>query len=357
MAQDGLAKYPDRRKYLGASSVGAALNLEPNQTPLELWRFLTGRDGERKQTGPMARGSRFEEPVIELYENKHGQEVLDRQVTLEHQQYPYLRAHCDGILDEHRPMGPGASYDGRGILEVKCPGYHSLNLAVDRGLPRSWIVQMQVMLELSGLSWGRYVVYDYEAHDVIVFDVQHDPEGAAALCRKANDWYFEHVIGDIPPEIDEDPLPKLARVDGMTYHPEGPECDQFSELLELYLGEKLAEKIHNQQAKAVRDQIAALCGERKKIVVDGVASVTRSQTRGSLKVDTDRLMRWARSLHAEAVAGRTDNVIAMARHADPDEFTTRSAPSERVTVSALGEMRDLLKANEKEAMKKKEADK
>jgi predicted phage-related endonuclease len=337
--------------------VGSALGLEQNRTPLEVWRFLTGRDGEKDQTGPMARGSRLEEPVIELYEDKHGQIVRDRQATLADERYPYLRAHCDGVLEEHHPVDFGVRYDGPGIFEVKCPGYHSLNLAVDQGLPRSWIVQMQVMLELAGCNWGRYAVYDYEAHDVIVFDVKHDPDGAGAVCRRANDWYVKHVLGDTPPDIDEDPPPQLPRVDGLTHHPEGAERDQFSELMELYLSTKQAEKVCNLQAKAVRDQIAAMCGERKKVVVDDVASVTRSKVRGKPKVDTDRLMRWAQSLYEAAISGRADDVVAMARHASLDEFTQWSAPSERMTISAIGDMRKLLKANEKEAMKNKEAGK
>ncbi len=349
-----MPKFPDRRKYLGASLVAGALGIAHKPTPLEVWRFLTGRDGEPEQNGPMARGSRFEDPVIELYEKKHGAKVTSKQATLQSDEFPHLRAHCDGILSEHVPLSGSVQYSGPGILEVKCPGYHSLDRAVKDGLPHSWVVQMQVMLALSGYSWGRYAVYDYENHDVIVFDVKVS-DRAKKLAKRASDWYEKHVLGDIPPDIDEEPLPALPRITPGTYQPEGEARDTLARMLEDYLHVKSAEKVAKRSAERIREKIIPLCGGPdglKKTAVPDVGSVSVSIPNTAPKADVNRLMRWAKSLAEAARRGDVDAVMTMARHAeDPDEFFEKKEPTPRITIRAEGEFRKLIEANQKEDLK------
>lgn len=132
-----------RQQGLGASEVAAALGLSPYETPLELYLRKTGQLDGPAETEAMRMGTLLEPVLEQLYTERTGKPILDRQVVLRDDSYGVpLLATLDAINADARPV------------ELKTTGAWNAK-AIGEGdeLPEHWLLQAHQQMLLHGCLW------------------------------------------------------------------------------------------------------------------------------------------------------------------------------------------------------------
>jgi len=93
-----------RRQGISATSCAVILGENPDKTPLELWRELTGMDTppDLACIPQVRRGVKFEPLALQAFEDKYGQVGLP--FCAESDDHPFIRASCDGVLENQSPV-------------------------------------------------------------------------------------------------------------------------------------------------------------------------------------------------------------------------------------------------------------
>ena len=133
-----------KMETLGASEIGAALNLNPHYSPLELYLHKTGELERGEPTEEMEWGLRLESAVLSHYCQRNSAIVSATQVYLRHATLP-ISATLDALV--FRTDSPRSR-----VAEVKTIGAWS-RLGLDEKdpetLPDTWQLQVQTQLLLS----------------------------------------------------------------------------------------------------------------------------------------------------------------------------------------------------------------
>lgn len=188
----------DRTKYVGCSELAACTGYGGFETTaLDKWEEKTGRRPGFKGNHHTKRGTFHEAAVIRLHKQETGCKVENRQAEYVHAKAPWWKGHADGEIPEH-PSDP-ATFQGPGILEVKAPSTRSLDRLRDAGLPNDYIFQAHGLCGLSGYSWMRWAMLDYDNHRTISWDIPFDPEFFARL-EPEIEKFWKCVETDTPPD-------------------------------------------------------------------------------------------------------------------------------------------------------------
>ena len=239
----------DRRTYLGASEVGAALGYSPYTTRRELWEYKTGRRAAKAQTPQMRRGHDLEPVIAALYEEQEpGRKIMRREQEYTHPTLSWLKYHADGVY---------TSWGGVvGLIEFKAPGSQVYRSWVDGGLPVDYIFQIQTGMLLAGYSSLSAAVYDYEQHRVRIFDVDADQKFQGAIINGAME-FWDFVTSDTPPPDVVESI-EIPTVDGALKMLEGPKWDDLADiLLQARTTKLMAEKDEEQVIATIKREMEA----------------------------------------------------------------------------------------------------
>jgi putative phage-type endonuclease len=180
-----------RERGIGASLAPGVMGVNPwfPRTPYEVFLLLTKRLEPPDQNDAMRRGLALEEPARRAFEAKTGLIVEPR--TLEHPQYPFLRASLDGI-----------TLDGTEILEVKVPGRATFEaLGSAPAVPPHYYWQIQQQLAVSGAGRCHCWVY-CPGEEGILIPVVPNPEAIERLVARAHE-VWTCVQTDAPPPLSD----------------------------------------------------------------------------------------------------------------------------------------------------------
>jgi putative phage-type endonuclease len=178
-----------RERGIGASLAPGVMGVNPwfPRTPYEVFLLLTKRVEPSGPSDAMRRGLELEEPARRAFEAHTG--VLVEPRTLEHRQYPFLRASLDGI-----------TLDGTDIVEVKVPGRATFDaIGAAREVPPHYYWQVQHQLAVSGAACCHFWVY-CPGEDGILIPVVPNPEAIANLVARAHE-VWTCVETDTPPPL------------------------------------------------------------------------------------------------------------------------------------------------------------
>lgn len=93
----------ERRKGIGGSDAAAAVGQSMYCTPYELWAEKTGLiAGELPETERMTFGRIMENVIASRYAETHGVRVRRRNTILRHEQYPWMLANLDRVVEGQR---------------------------------------------------------------------------------------------------------------------------------------------------------------------------------------------------------------------------------------------------------------
>ncbi len=180
-----------RERGIGASLAAGVMGANPwfPRTPYEVFLLLTKRVEPQEQNDVMRRGLELEEPARRAFETTTGVIVEPR--TLEHPQYPFLRASLDGI-----------TLDGTEIVEVKAPGRATFEaIRTAHEVPPHYYWQIQQQLAVSGAERCYFWVY-FPGTDGILIPVLPNREDMERLVARAQ-AVWTCVQTDTPPPLSD----------------------------------------------------------------------------------------------------------------------------------------------------------
>lgn len=186
-------KYRARR--VSGTSVAAILGVSRFSTPLAEWARITGKMDRPVVDSPFADwGIRTESFNKAWYEEKTGRRVEHEPGLYQHPDIDWLCFTPDGLID--RQEVPFARPDF-GLWEAKAPSAFKAQDWAEQ-IPLEYQVQVQVGLEVLGLSWASVSAL-IQPH-LRIFDVERNQRFIDACMERLQRFWIEHVERDIPPE-------------------------------------------------------------------------------------------------------------------------------------------------------------
>ncbi|PUA19161.1 YqaJ viral recombinase family protein [Glaciimonas sp. PCH181] len=185
-----------RKGGLGSSDAGAAVGLNPYQSPLELWMVKTGRDGNlpkidpNDETSPMYWGTLLEPIVAAHYTRRTGHRVRKINAVLQHPTIPWMLANIDrevmGVPDVQ-------------ILECKTAGEFGARLWRD-GVPEYVQLQVQHQLAVTNKAAADVCVLVC-GQEIRIYRIERDDALIARLIE-LEQQFWQYVETDTAPPAD-----------------------------------------------------------------------------------------------------------------------------------------------------------
>lgn len=238
---------PSKAKGLGSGDAPVIMGISSFQSLYALWAQKTGHVPREDISGKpyVEWGNILERPIAEKYARATGRLLIDRAESEEigrrfdmryHAEKKFMNANLDyEIADPLHPFkdeagdpvwlpkpghtfqnllppGDGSQCPGRGALEVKTASVFGKEDWVEEP-PLPYQMQLQHQLAVTGAEWGSIAVL-LGGNDYRQFDMVRDDAFLEVLIEREERFWFDHVMADIPPEVDghektKDALAKL----------------------------------------------------------------------------------------------------------------------------------------------------
>ncbi len=183
----------ERMTGIGGSDAAALFGLSPWATPMKVYNDKIGIGEDTPATERMEMGNRLEPVIADLYQEKTGRKLIYDPSLKIHPVHKFMIAHVDRFI-EGNGMG----------LEIKTADSrfaHQWGEAGTDDIPPYYNIQCQhymsvcelVAMDLAVLIGGNeFRIYPIPRSDRII----------AALIEKEGQFWNEHVVPQVPPEID-----------------------------------------------------------------------------------------------------------------------------------------------------------
>lgn len=195
-----------RKCGIGSSDAGAAVGLNPYQSPLELWMIKTGREGvlpkidPNDETSPMYWGTLLEPIVAAHYTKRSGNRVRRINAVLQHRDAD--KAWMLANVDREVIGAPDVQ-----ILECKTAGEFGARLWRD-GVPEYVVCQVQHQLAVTGKAAADVCVLIC-GQEIRIYRIERD-EALIARLIELERRFWQFVDADVPPPADGSESPEIA---------------------------------------------------------------------------------------------------------------------------------------------------
>lgn len=163
-----------RKEKIGASSTPAILGLCPWTKAKTLWSQLLGVIPQKETTPAMSRGTTLEPLARECFNQSTGFDMKPAVVvSIEH---PWMMASLDGMNLEKEIL-----------LEIKCPGIKTINMAMEGKIPLNYQVQIQHQFAVTGFDQGYY--YCFDGDQGIAISINRDNEMIDRIINEGYRFY------------------------------------------------------------------------------------------------------------------------------------------------------------------------
>ena len=267
----------ERRKGIGGSDAAAVAGLSPWKSPVEVWLEKTGQV-EPEEPGEAAYwGTVLEDVVAQEFSKRTGFRVRRRNAILKHPQYEWMIANVDRML-----VG---SSEG---LECKTTSASQAKEWEGDEIPAQYIVQVQHYMAVTGAkAWWLAVLIG--GQKFIHKRIERDDELIQQLIEIEKDFWENHVLANVPPELDGSPA-STELVKKMYPQATLPSVDlpsQAKELIEELENVKADIKILEEQKNECENKLKQLLGEHEAGRIDDMIVTWKNVT--SNRIDTNRL--------------------------------------------------------------------
>ena len=191
----------ERRHFIGGSDIGAILGLNAYKTPVDVWLEKTGKASRQPTNLAMRFGTFAEEFVASEYSQATGLLVKEPEAEFIHPEYVYCRAHLDRLvfdaLETKQELGPPKK-----ILECKTASPFRQEQWGDSGsnqVPFSYLCQCIWYMAVTGLPTTDLAVL-FGNSDFRIYTIDRDIELEQIILEKANIFWNENILKDIPPQ-------------------------------------------------------------------------------------------------------------------------------------------------------------
>jgi predicted phage-related endonuclease len=186
------------QRPIGAASVAGILGISPYQSPWSVWARLVGLPVPDPSNQDRLDAGTDAEAFLAAQFNRHmergGLACEQKQVDLEHADYPWLRGRGDGLV---------TGIEGPDIVGY-CGGWEaktSTDLRPWDEIPPHYAAQCQTYMLLSGYdNW--WVTVGFGNWKVRHYAVLADPEDQATIVGETERFWREHVLTGVAPDVD-----------------------------------------------------------------------------------------------------------------------------------------------------------
>ncbi len=266
-----------RKRGIGGSDAAAVAGLNPWKSPVAVWLEKTGQVEPEKLGEAAYWGTVLEDIVAQEFTKRTGFKVRRRNAILQHHEYPWMIANVDRLV-----VGDNAG------LECKTTSAFNAKEWEQDEVPAQYLVQVQHYMAVTGYSaWWLAVLIG--GNTFIYKKIERDNELIQQLIEIEKDFWENHVVAGIPPEMDGSTASTelLKRM-----YPEGKpntinlpsEAGELIETLDLLNEELKALEIRKAECE---NRLKAMLGENE-IGKFGVRLVTWKNIT-SKRIDTNRL--------------------------------------------------------------------
>jgi putative phage-type endonuclease len=182
-----------RNTGVTGSRIAAIMGKNPYETPLSVYLRMKGMIDEKEQTDQMYFGVALEGFIAEEFAKRTELKVEIETHMLQHPVYEFMLANVDRIVTK----------DGKkGILECKnVSAFQADNWKV--GAPEMYVMQLQWYLGITGHDFG-YLCALVGGQKFVYYEYRRDDELIAEMQRVAADFWFNHIVEDVQPDISAD---------------------------------------------------------------------------------------------------------------------------------------------------------
>jgi putative phage-type endonuclease len=267
-----------RKQGIGSSDVPAILGLNPYKSPLDVYNEKISEEIiETPENDAMHFGNVLEQVVADEFTRRTQRKVIrDNKIRI-HPIKQFMLCNLDRIILP-------SNGEGRGVLECKTASSYARKAWGDTQIPLSYFAQVQHQLNVTGLQWGILALL-VDGRTFESFDIALNPEYLAMQDKILTDFWFDNVLGKMPPPPTVADLEVLQSAVGSVI-----EADE-SVLSDVdLLAEKRAQaKALDAEVTEVEERVKLYVGIHEGLAHSGRILATWKSSRPSVTIDVKRL--------------------------------------------------------------------
>ena len=287
----------DRSKYLGGSDIGAILGLSRFRSPLEVWMEKTGKEVKKLDSLPLRFGSFAESFVASEYARATGFKLIHDESIYVHPEYSFMSAHMDRfVLEDSSSYSSSSSSSSLSsssptrILECKTANPFSSGDWGEVGsdeVPMSYLCQCLWYMAITNINIVDLAVL-FGNSDFRIYEISRDLELESTILQKANFFWNEHVLRDVPP-------PAMSEADCQTLFNKGdPNKGVEAKAETLELTKRLQQlnseiNVREDEISSIKQSIMSQMGEAETLAYQGKVIATWKAPKPSYRLDSKRL--------------------------------------------------------------------
>ena len=183
----------ERKKGIGGSDASAILGFNPWKSAFELYIDKTSEHVEEIDNEAIHWGNVLEDVVAEEFTRRTGKKVRRRNQTFRHKEHDFMIANIDrDVVGE------------RALLECKTTNAFNLNAWDGEQVPPAYICQLQHYMSVLDYEKA-YIAVLIGGQKFVWKEVERDDEFIEMMIEAEKQFWEEHVLKEIPPEIDGSP--------------------------------------------------------------------------------------------------------------------------------------------------------
>lgn len=291
-----------RRTGIGASDVAGIIGLSPWASPYSVWADKTGLTSDTEPTDVMQIGLLAEHVIAPMYTARTGRTLHGVQLECANAEHLWQKCTLDAFEGDTDDLTAADA-----LVEMKWTG-ESVK-AWDEEIPLHYRCQAAWQSIVTGIEQVRFAVIHsaFGRHQFAIYDYTPDPDDKAMIERACSEFWHEHVLTGIAPDVDH----STATTDAITEAwGRIPDADDV-----MYADDDLSlQETVRALDRARRDRLAAQDNEKQ---ISNLLKA-RMQDCTELVVDGEPICSWR-----PQQTNRLDTTALRKAHPDiADQFTT-----------------------------------
>lgn len=288
-----------RQNSIGGSDCGAILGFNKYESPLSLYSKKIGEieQDDISDKLPVKFGNYMEDLVAQIFEEETGKKVRNHNYMMYHPEYDFMSANIDKAV-----IGENA------ILECKTASEFKKKDWINDNIPPSYMAQCYHYMLVTGVE--RIYIAVVFGNSTFHWDyVDYDEDVIESIKQKEIEFWNEHVLKGIPPEIDGSEATANA-LDKMWKETKDDEIvfdDKAKALFKAWNSIKSQIKELQADERKIKNEFKSLMGENEVGKSDSFTATWKQQNRNQL--DAKRFMKENPELSKQYMKQTTSRVF------------------------------------------------
>lgn len=183
-----------RRNSIGGSDAGAILGFNKYESPYSLYCkkvYPETFEEDLSDNEAIHFGNVLEDVVAKEFSERTGKKVRKHNKMMYHEEYDFISANVDRVV-----IGEKA------LLECKTANQYKESEWKDGNVPASYMAQCYHYLAVTGLEKA-YIAVLIGGQKFVWTEIERDDEVINEIIESEKEFWFNHVMKQIPPETDD----------------------------------------------------------------------------------------------------------------------------------------------------------